>query len=111
MSFRAELCVEKAQFRQLPFRDLRRVGLHLVDVPINTQESTFEEISLGCIQPERHSACKGLLVLGETGEGINDHASIGGFNDAGMDGKGADVGLFCAEPLCLLKITGQKRYP
>lgn len=105
MPFRTEVCIEKAQFGQPPFRDLRSVGPHLVDVPTDTQEPIFKEISLGGIQPKRNPAGKGLRFFCEGSEGIDDRASTGGFNDAGVDGKGADIRILWAALTSLLKIT------
>lgn len=97
MPFRTEFRVEKAQLGQLPLRNLRRVGLHLVDVPIDTQEPTLEEVSLGRIEPKGHSTGKSLLVFCERLECVDDHAAIGGFDETGMDGEGANVGVFCTD--------------
>lgn len=103
MALRTELGVEKPQLSQLPSSNLRCVLLHLVDVPIDTQEPAFEEVSFGRIEPKGHSAGKSLRIFCEGRECIDDYASIGGFYNTRMDGEGADVGIFWAELVRVLK--------
>lgn len=76
---------------QFAFFDLIRMSFHLVHVPIDTQIPTVEEASLGCIQPKRHTARERLLILPKRSKCVEDFATILRSNDAGVDGKDAEI--------------------
>ena len=84
MPLRSQFPIQEPQLRQLSLLDLGRVRLQLLHVPIDTQEAPPEEIRLGRVEPQRDPAGKGLLVFGKGGECVDDHASIGGLDDAGV---------------------------
>lgn len=94
MSLGTQLRIQEAQLVQLAFLDLICVGFHLFHVPVDAQKPTLEEISLWSIQPKRNAARECLCILRKRREGVNDRATIISSNDAGMDGEGADVGVF-----------------
>ena len=94
MPFGTQLRIQEAQPVQLAFLDLTRVGFHLLHVPVDAQIAALKEISLGGIQPKRNAARERLLIFGKRREYVHDDATIVGSDDAGMDGEGADVGVF-----------------
>ena len=91
MSLGAQLCVQETQLVQLAFLDLIRMSFQLVDIPIDAQKPTLDEVRLGRIQPEGKAARKRLCILRKRRESVDDHAPIFGSHDAGMDGEDTDV--------------------
>ena len=90
-----KLAIQKRQLRQLARLDLVLMLHHLLNIPVRAHEASLQEVCSRGIEPERQSPGESLRVFGEGREGVNDHASVVGGDDTGVDGEGSEGWILC----------------
>ena len=95
MALRPKLTIQKPQLRQLARLNLALMLHQLLNIPVRAHEASLQEIRSCSVEPERQSPRESLRVFGERREGVDDHASVIGGDDAGVEGEGSEGWVFC----------------
>ena len=95
MSVRPELSIQERQLRQLSLLDFALMFHHLLNIPVRAHEASLQEIRSFSIEPERQSPGESLRVFGEGREGVDDHPSVVGCDDTGVEREGSEGWVLC----------------